>query len=77
MSTKPAIPYLPHSNTRGYFTRIAKLTRKTCKGYSRQHVSGVLRGVKGYSDTSLREIAKACKVDVGWLAGYIEHVKDK
>jgi len=61
-----AIPYIPNSRERGFYTRIAKLT-----GYSRQQIGKILRGEVGYSTKSLTAIASACGVEVGWLADYI------
>ena len=55
---------------RGYYTAIARKT-----GYSRPHVSKVLRGVGSYSSESLNRIADACGVSVGWLASYIQNAR--
>lgn len=58
-----------------WFGMYSDIARKTDNQLSRQHISKVLRGVVGYSSRSLSLIASACKVEVGWLADYIEVVK--
>ena len=43
------------------------------RALTRQAVSGICRGVTGYSKDSLARIASVLEVSPGWLANYIEH----